>query len=152
MEKRAKYYMALGISEFNQNNGVELTNQETVDSGLNPFTSHPEEGYYGGEVFRAGANQMYDAFDSPEEQSDGESSLSLWPMGSEPETEVMPTPQRLLGALLILRPYQTDPNDPACQARIDRLREEISRREREENAIEVEDPEDTGEQSALHVE
>ena len=61
-----------------------------------------------------------------------ESSLALRSPRSEPETEIMATARRLLGELQILRAYQTDPNDPSCAARIERLRETVTKEEHDE--------------------
>ena len=65
-------------------------------------------------------------------QSEEAPSAALRPPRSEPETEIMPSAQRLLNELLILQPYQTDPNDPASLARIELLQETGSMEEEDE--------------------
>ena len=58
-------------------------------------------------------------------RNDDESDLSVCPPRSDPERDLCISDQRLLGEWLIMRPYQTDPEDPNLSANMHRLRGSI---------------------------
>ena len=75
-----------------------------------------------GVVFRAGASgPLYVGVSS----GDSGSVLAPWAYRSFQETDSCPPHRPMLEEILRLQPYQSDPNDPACAARIEHLRASI---------------------------
>ena len=61
------------------------------------------------------------------------SDLAPWAYRSFPETDYGPPQRVLLGELLRIRHYRSDPDNPSCVARIEQLRASTSAYEEEED-------------------
>ena len=96
----------------------------------NPFKIPPVVSQDSAGRFRAGASTM----DPPSDAmiSNNDSSSDHQSIRSDPELDLMPSSSRLLDELLILQRYQTDPNDPECQSRIDDLRVRVALQARDD--------------------
>ena len=63
------------------------------------------------------------------------SNIDDWSYHSCHETATCPTERMLLEEMLVMRPYQIDPNDRACAGRIEQLQQSISAYEGAERAL-----------------